>query len=215
MATTITETEAIPATKPVVVTATVSKTVEPDESLPEFKCPPMTLTNSEGATLEMDEECSLKYEPPENTTSTSSTGSAMANAKRLGSGATKFGGSPAPLLRPRENDCPPYTSETMTVSITAPASTTSTVTKTAEVEESVEGFKCQEMAVTNALGDELSLDEDCKIEVQLADPTETGQQPNQGKNGTEEEEGAAASLRGDYSWLVITAFAAVLVGCNA
>jgi hypothetical protein len=128
-------------------TTTITKVAEAEEqeSAPEFVCPPLTATNSASATLELGDDCSLTfYPPPTDASSTSSSFSA------------------APSLKPRANavDClitstsiVPYTVHTQTTS-------TTTVTETTIPED----FSCVPMTVTNAVGDELTLDEECKME---------------------------------------------------
>ncbi|WKT47093.1 hypothetical protein QSH57_011998 [Fusarium oxysporum f. sp. vasinfectum] len=64
---TIKSTDTVTTTK--MKTVRVTTDIEPDTgNAPEFTCVPMTATNDEGATLELDEGCTLHYEPPEATT---------------------------------------------------------------------------------------------------------------------------------------------------
>ncbi|KIX01244.1 uncharacterized protein Z518_08969 [Rhinocladiella mackenziei CBS 650.93] len=128
------------------VTTTVTKVVESEEEEqgPEFTCPPMTATNDAGATLELGDDCSLTFYPaPTVTASTSSS-------------------FPASSLRPRTNaaDCLVTSTSIMGYTIYTQTTLTTTVTEIT----TPEGFFCPPMTATNAVGDELSLDEECKLE---------------------------------------------------
>lgn len=128
-------------------TTTITKVVEAEEqeSAPEFVCPPLTATNNASATLELGDDCSLTfYPPPTDASSTSSPFSA------------------APSLKPRANAVDCLITSTSIVRYTVHTQTTSTTTVT---ETTIpEDFSCAPMTVTNVVGDELTLDEECKME---------------------------------------------------
>lgn len=139
-----------------ITTRTITEVSEPEEATG-FSCPPMTVTNSEGATLELDTECALSYTPPE--TSESSARITARNAPI----------TPVPQLRPRQLSCTPF--ETITSTLTSTRSVTSRFTETTTVFTEQVDFSCVPMSVTNAFGDELSLDEKCQLEFSPAEPT--------------------------------------------
>ncbi|KAH8205803.1 hypothetical protein TruAng_000079 [Truncatella angustata] len=142
--------------------------VEPEEA-PEFSCIPVTVTNSAGAVLELGDDCALEYTDPEPTESSSdagnvatSTASAVTPVRRVNIDA---------YLIPRQTACTPYTTVTSTTTSTIPTTTRRTTTVTKTVEASEEGFSCPAMAVTNSVGDELALNEECQFEFTPAEPT--------------------------------------------
>ncbi|KLJ12958.1 hypothetical protein EMPG_09436 [Blastomyces silverae] len=111
----------------------------------------MTVTNSLGDSLELGDDCALKYSPAKPTPTSEAAGA----------------------LRIRQDDCPP-TRTTSTVYTTQGTGGLTTVTATVTGEDSAPpGFSCAPMAVTNAAGDELTLDDRCAIQLTTADPKET------------------------------------------
>ncbi|KAM5364449.1 hypothetical protein ACJZ2D_011509 [Fusarium nematophilum] len=160
---------------------------------PEFTCVPMTATNDEGATLELDEGCALHYEPPEATT----TGSAAA---LLGRGAdlppAKISAWPAGLLG-RQLSCTPFTTVTRTSWVTKPVTVTST--RTTMIQGQDEGFSCAEMEVTNTAGDVLALDESCALSFSPATPTSTAEDQEPAATAANDGGGGGSSSQDDNS----------------
>ncbi|KAF5560721.1 hypothetical protein FPHYL_6507 [Fusarium phyllophilum] len=143
-------------------TVRVTTDIEPDTgNAPEFTCVPMTATNDEGATLELDEGCTLHYEPPEATTTDDS-------AARLRRDAAT---APAhvPNLLARQLSCTPYTTYTTTEWETETETETGTKTVTVQGEDAT--FSCPEMEVTNDVGDTLALDAECVLSFTPAETT--------------------------------------------
>jgi len=136
------------------VIVTVTEVSEPEEA-PEFTCPPLTVTNSANATLELDTDCQLMFIPPSTTAKPAKYPATIAQ--------------PTHLITPRAAPCVGSETETITVTITS-ASTVLTTITTTESEEP-EDFSCPPMAVTNPGGDVLSLDESCSLEFSPAAPT--------------------------------------------
>ncbi|KAF5575890.1 platelet endothelial aggregation receptor 1 [Fusarium pseudoanthophilum] len=168
---TIKSTDTVTTTK--MKTVRVTTDIEPDTgNAPEFTCVPMTATNDEGATLELDEGCTLHYEPPEATTTDDS-------AARLRRDAAT---APAQVHKPlaRQLSCTPYTIYTTTEWETETETETGTKTVTVQGEDAT--FSCPEMEVTNDVGDTLALDAECVLSFT---PAET----------TSSEEGASAQDR--------------------
>jgi len=130
-----------------IFTTTITKVVEAEEqeSASEFVCPPLTATNDANATLELGDDCSLTFYPPP--TDASSTSSPF---------------SSAPSLKPRAQAVDCLITSTSIVQYTVHTQTTSTTTVT-ETTIPVD-FSCIPMTVTNVVGDELTLDEECKME---------------------------------------------------
>ncbi|KAF5659226.1 platelet endothelial aggregation receptor 1 [Fusarium circinatum] len=159
--TTIKSTETVTTTK--MKTVRVTTDIEPDTgNAPEFTCVPMTATNDEGATLELDDGCTLHYEPPEATTTDDS-------AARLRRDAAT---APAHVNRghnplARQVSCTPYTIYTTTEWETE----TETGTKTVTVQGEDATFSCPEMEVTNDVGDTLALDAECVLSFTPAETT--------------------------------------------
>ncbi|KAF5236889.1 hypothetical protein FANTH_11062 [Fusarium anthophilum] len=160
---TIKSTETVTTTK--MKTVRVTTDIEPDTgNAPEFTCVPMTATNDEGATLELDDGCTLHYEPPEATTTDDS-------AARLRRDAAT---APAHVNRghnplARQVSCTPYTIYTRTEWETETETETGTKTVTVQGEDAT--FSCPEMEVTNDVGDTLALDAECVLSFTPAETT--------------------------------------------
>ncbi|KAF5625302.1 uncharacterized protein FTJAE_10020 [Fusarium tjaetaba] len=157
---TIKSTDTVTTTK--MKTVRVTTDIEPDTgNAPEFTCVPMTATNDEGATLELDEGCTLHYEPPEATTTDDS-------AARLRRDAAT---APAQVHKPlaRQLSCTPYTIYTTTEWETETETETGTKTVTVQGEDGT--FSCPEMEVTNDVGDTLALDAECVLSFTPAETT--------------------------------------------
>ncbi|GAB1319419.1 hypothetical protein MFIFM68171_09629 [Madurella fahalii] len=177
-ATTRTVTATTSALATVVRTVTVtSDPASEAEEVPEFSCIPMTVTNAEGATLELGDDCALKYEPPEPTTTTT-TNPAAAVAIRGAripelAASVPFLTEVAAPLQARQMSCRPYTTVTTTQWVTVSATTTSTTSRTvAAGPPEEESFSCPEMEATNAAGDVLALDESCVLNFEPAETTD-------------------------------------------
>lgn len=157
-------------------TARVTTDIEPDTgNAPEFTCVPMTATNDEGATLELDEGCTLHYEPPEATTTDNAAARLRRNAATAPAHVNRGHG-----LMARQASCTPYTTVTRTEWETETETETGTKTITVQGEDAT--FSCPEMEVTNDVGDTLALDAECVLSFT---PAET----------TSSEEGASAQDR--------------------
>ncbi|KAI9147568.1 hypothetical protein HJFPF1_12594 [Paramyrothecium foliicola] len=158
------------------ITSTVTEVGEEGGSYPDFTCLPVTVTNSDGAILELGEDCNFSFQPPSGPGSveTSTTASEADEAAPTGA-----------ALRLRQN-CNPTRTATTTVTTTVPVTTRSTTTTTVTVAPSEEGFSCPEMVVTNTLGDELSLNDDCSLELTLGDGEDGsgGDQNGDGSNAS-------------------------------
>ena len=128
---------------------------EEESELPDFICLPMTVTDEASASLELGDDCSLTYYPPPPATA-----------------AALSPGSDAMVARAAE--CLSTTTVLSSTTIRSVVTATTTVTETT----TPESFSCLAMSATNAAGDELSLDEDCVLELKPgdADPTATGSQ---------------------------------------
>lgn len=152
-------------------TRTVTAEGDPAEDAPEFSCLPMTATNRKGATLELGDDCALKYGPPP-ADSTSSTGLAARAAPALETPCpfVPETEAPTPTLAPRQEDCTPLRTITRTEWRTQGATRTVTVTSRAR-EPAEEGFSCLAMEATNAAGDVLALDELCGLAFTPAEPS--------------------------------------------
>ncbi|RKK32395.1 hypothetical protein BFJ66_g15383 [Fusarium oxysporum f. sp. cepae] len=171
---TIKSTDTVTTTK--MKTVRVTTDIEPDTgNAPEFTCVPMTATNDEGATLELDEGCTLHYEPPEATT----TDNAAARLRRDAATAPAHVNRGHGLMA-RQASCTPYTTVTRTEWETETETETGTKTITVQGEDAT--FSCPEMEVTNDVGDTLALDAECVLSFT---PAET----------TSSEEGASAQDR--------------------
>ncbi|ODH26727.1 hypothetical protein ACO22_04469 [Paracoccidioides brasiliensis] len=134
-------------------TTTTTRTITPppEEQPSRFTCSPMTVTNSVGDSLELGNDCALKFSPAE-------TASVTATVE---------------MLRVRQNICPP-TRTTATVYETIGTNDVATITATVTAEKSPRlGFTCAPMTATNSLGDELAMDNKCSLQLSLSEPTVT------------------------------------------
>ncbi|KAF4474666.1 hypothetical protein FAGAP_12771 [Fusarium agapanthi] len=160
---TIKSTETVTTTK--MKTVRVTTDIEPDTgNAPEFSCVPMTATNDDGATLELDDGCTLHYEPPE----ARSTDESAARLRRDAATA------PAHVNRghnplARQVSCTPFTTYTRTEWETETETETGTKTVTVQGEDAT--FSCPEMEVTNDVGDTLALDAECVLSFTPAETT--------------------------------------------
>lgn len=150
-------------------TVRVTTDIEPDTgNAPEFTCVPMTATNDEGATLELDDGCTLHYAPPEATT----TEEAAARLRRDDETAPANFNAGFGLLA-RQASCTPYATFTRTVWETETSTETGTRTVTVQGEDGT--FSCPEMEVTNGAGDVLALDAECALSFSPAEITSTAE----------------------------------------
>ncbi|KAF5627608.1 transporter [Fusarium sp. NRRL 25303] len=146
-------------------TVRVTTDIEPETGdAPEFTCVPMTATNDEGATLELDEGCTLHYEPPEATT----TDDSAARLRRDAATAPAHVNRGINLLG-RQLSCTPFTTYTRTEWETETETETGTKTVTVQGEDAT--FSCPEMEVTNDVGDTLALDAECVLSFTPAETT--------------------------------------------
>ncbi|EEH06390.1 predicted protein [Histoplasma capsulatum G186AR] len=119
----------------------------------------MTVTNSLGDSLELGDNCALKYSHAKTVTSSKA----------------------ARALRIRQGDCPP-TRTTSTVYATEGAGGFMTVTATVTGSNSAPpGFSCTPMTVTNAAGDELVMDDKCATQLATAAPKGASQPGTAGR----------------------------------
>ena len=147
---TVTETFTMTTPSIALVTTTVTEFEEPEEAS-DFSCFPITITNSENGTLEIDTDCALSYNPPPTSTSTSPTASitareAMLQARQSGVGS-----------------CSSYVTNTEFLTVTAAAVTTSTIEQVITTTQSSDEFSCPTLAVTNSAGDVLNIDASCEL----------------------------------------------------
>ncbi|KKZ63912.1 hypothetical protein EMCG_01770 [[Emmonsia] crescens] len=113
-----------------------------------FSCPPRTVTNSRGDSLELGDDCALKYSPAKSTTTSEA----------------------AKTLQTRQDGCPP-TRTTSTVYITEGTGGLVTVTASVTGENSAPpGFSCTPLTVTNAAQDKLAIDDKCVMQLTTAAP---------------------------------------------
>ena len=147
-------------------TATVTELTSPDEDEAfGFECAPITATNSLGDTLELGDDCGLTFSPA----SVSAASTTALHAAREAEAQPTL--QPAP--RAAADDCA-YTDTTYSTYIVR---TTTIYTTTVTKSELSESFSCPTMAVTNAVGDELSLDDNCSLSFSPGDgslPSATG-----------------------------------------
>ncbi|KAF4969561.1 hypothetical protein FSARC_3216 [Fusarium sarcochroum] len=147
-------------------TVRVTTDIEPDTGdAPEFTCAPMSATNDEGETLELDEGCTLHYSASAPTT----TSDAAARLRRDAEAAPKTGEALALLAR--QASCKATSTFTRTVWETETETETGTRTITVQGERGT--FSCPPMEVTNDVGDVLALDEECALSFSLGEPTST------------------------------------------
>lgn len=157
---------------------TVTEFEEPEEAT-EFSCPPVTETNSEGATLQLGTDCGLSYSPP--------SASVISISAVLGPGVNSLTGQlPTPgfarrtaLLERQFSSCLAFASSTLT----STEMSTSTETVTTTIKQSDDGFTCVPFAVTNTVGAVLSLDESCSLEFSPATTTSTASSGSQKSAG--------------------------------
>ncbi|PGH05336.1 hypothetical protein GX51_03057 [Blastomyces parvus] len=150
-------------------TTTTTKTVPPGGEPSGFSCPPMTVTNSLGDSLELGDDCALKYSPAKPTTTSEA------------AGALRLRHDDEDEDDDDDDDCPP-TRTTSTVYTTEGTGGLATVTATVTGENSAPpGFSCAPMAVTNAAGDELTLDDRCAMQLTTAGPKNTSKPGTAGR----------------------------------
>jgi hypothetical protein len=148
---------------------------EAEDEASEFECVAMEVTNVDGAVLALGEDCLFTYEPAPPISD---------DAGGASTTAARFEGSASAVLRARQASCTPYMTYTATVTTTIVTTIQSTRTQTRTVDPTEEGFSCPEMAVTNAAGDELSLDEDCVLEfVPAPEETDSGSTSDETDSG--------------------------------
>ncbi|KAK2766245.1 hypothetical protein FQN54_007762 [Arachnomyces sp. PD_36] len=165
-------------------TRTVTQTPD-EEELPEFSCPPMTVTNDLGDTLALGDDCALEFTPS----------TATANAAVNGNAA-----------EPRAAPCPAQSTSTVTTTTTKASSYRVTVTTTKVVAETPPAeFSCAPMSVTNSFGDELAMDEQCALE--FSPGSQTGD-PNPPPTATQP---GAAGRSSSGSYPMIFSLAALAV----
>lgn len=131
---------------------TVTKVREPEgeEDAPEFSCVPLTVTDKAGDTLELGDDCGLTFQP------------ADAGPGDFSSSTTPTP-TPTPGIKPRAPQADDTCLYTSTSVVTYTKNTVTTTTTTVTGEEPSQSFECMPMSVTNRVGDELSLDEECKL----------------------------------------------------
>ena len=129
---------------------TVTKVREPEgeEDAPEFTCVPMTATDAVGDTLELGDDCGLTFQPADASPTDSSPSTTT---------------TPTPKMKPRAPQADDTCLYTSTSVVTYTKNTITTTTTTVTGEEPSQSFSCPPMSVTNRVGDELSLDEECKL----------------------------------------------------
>lgn len=133
---------------------------------PEFTCLPVTVTNADGAVLELGDDCTFSFQPPSTTESGVERRAVLTSAVEPPTNVA---------LRIRQ-DCVPRRTDIATVTTTIPTTIRTTATKTETVKPSDESFTCPEMVVTNTVGDELSLNDDCSLEFTPADEDGTAKE---------------------------------------
>ncbi|KAG8530303.1 uncharacterized protein KY384_004805 [Bacidia gigantensis] len=152
------------AAKTAVQSTRNATTPDGEEEAPEFTCVPVTATDAVGDTLELGDDCGLTLQL------------AIFNSTNSSSSTTA---TPTPRMKPRAPQASPaddtclYTSTNI---VTYTKNTITTTTTTVTREEPTQSFSCPPMSVTNGVGDELSLDEECGYKGMLAGaerPTES------------------------------------------
>ncbi|KAL9566267.1 hypothetical protein ACKAV7_009626 [Fusarium commune] len=180
-------------------TVRVTTDIEPDTgNAPEFTCVPMTATNDEGATLELDEGCTLHYEPPEATTTEDGAARLRRNAATAPAHVNRGHG-----LLARQASCTPYTTVTRTEWETETETETGTKTITVQGEDAT--FSCPEMEVTNDVGDTLALDAECVLSFTPAETTSSEEGASAQDRPTDEPQVPAGT--GEESTTTVTATA--------
>lgn len=138
----------------------------------------MTATGDAGDTLELGDDCLLTFNPATEALKTSS----LVATTETGS-----------LQRRAAFENCLYTSTSVVTSTVNTITTTSaTITRAA----ASEGFSCPPMSVTNSIGDELSLDEQCQM---VFKPAET-------EGPAASSQGESASSTGDVTDLLVSKF---------
>ena len=147
-----TETSTYASTSYATFTATITEIATPDEEEEalEFFCEPITATNSLGDTLELGDDCLLTLSPAAAVPSTTGT---------LHAGRREAEPTLAPAPRAENAECAYTSTSIVTSTVFTQTTFTTTVTETALSES----FSCPPMSVTNAAGDELSLDSECSL----------------------------------------------------
>lgn len=174
--------------------------------MPEFSCAPMTATNDAGDTLELGDDCALEFTPATTTANARVKGAMKGDANGAGP-------------QPRAAPCPDQSTRTVTITTTKASSYAATVTTTRLVAETAPSdFSCPPMTVTNTLGDQLEMDEECALEFSPGTQTQT-QNPYRPPEKTEPEPapaptrtqlgGAESSIRGSSSIFLPLAVLAV------
>lgn len=135
------------------MTRLVAAISETGPDVPGLTCPEQSAVNDVGATLALGDDCSLTLYAPTQEASSTTTEALSAS------------------LAARQNRC----LKTSTVERISTVRLQQTVTTTVLETTTAEGFTCLPMAVTNSFGDELSLDEECKVEFK---PGEGGAVPS-------------------------------------
>ncbi|KAI4264674.1 MAG: hypothetical protein L6R42_000234 [Xanthoria sp. 1 TBL-2021] len=150
---------------------TVTKIREPagEEEAPEFQCMPMTATNAVGDTLELGDDCGLTFEPADPAGSANPTNPANPGAPGITNATSNPTTTPTLGLKRRatqgDDTCIYTSTDIVTYTVNTITTTTTTVTR----EEPSPAFSCLPMSVENVVGDELALDEQCKLEFTPAD----------------------------------------------
>ena len=125
---------------------------EGEEEAPEFTCVPLTATDAAGDTLELGDDCRLTFQPAD----------ADADAT-IPTSISTVTPAPTPRMKPRAPQVRSTCACTRTVWVTSTMYTVATSTRTVTREEATESFSCPPMSVTNDIGDELILDEECQL----------------------------------------------------
>ncbi|KAI4286219.1 MAG: hypothetical protein L6R38_000062 [Xanthoria sp. 2 TBL-2021] len=150
---------------------TVTKIREPagEEEAPEFQCMPMTATNAVGDTLELGDDCGLTFEPADPAGSANPTNPANPGAPGITNATSNPTTTPTLGLKRRATQGDDTCIYTSTDIVTYTVNTITTTTITVTREEPSPAFSCLPMSVENVVGDELALDEQCKLEFTPAD----------------------------------------------
>ncbi|KAL2017481.1 hypothetical protein VTK56DRAFT_2077 [Thermocarpiscus australiensis] len=170
---TVTKTAVLTSTTTLATQKTITE-IEPPEEASDFSCVPLTVTNEQGAELELGTDCALEYSPPDPTTSDSTSSSTPPTTTTAAAAAAAAAGGTIPQRRAAPS-CTPLETSTETAfstsTVTRRTTTTQTVTATTREGEPQLSFSCPPMEATNAAGDVLALDEDCSLELSLAAPS--------------------------------------------
>lgn len=166
----------------------------------------MTVTNAEGATLELGDDCALEYGPPSETTSSDLAARAVAPSPAPHCPLSSPTDAPPAELLPRQLPCTPFSTVTRTDWVTRTTTSTASITRTVNSGAEDEGFECPEMEVTNAVGDVLALDASCALAFTPAEPTDT--QGDDDDSGSAPGKGFVLSVAGSVvgiwvGWLLL------------